>query len=290
MLNILKLMLEVFGLRHQKLYPLELAAVSAIGAQLNDDARARLDWQVQKISHTTRMTAGKEVQIRLEKAFSHSVPAEFKFSLSPVEFKFASVKLAGAESGKSVVLTFWIVNGQLFQIMYSADPTKVFATRQLEKAKLSVVSCEVLNDPMRPKYAKLERDVLDPQASAKLEDLLLLGQPVGELKPPIVETVFREYVDQLDFQLPADYLHILRLSDGCKVGSWTILAIQDAREICMEDGNCLMLAEKEGVGCVAVGPKDGGKLFHFDYIGDSMLELDTLLVPSMKIVDGLSQQ
>ncbi|MGV3771806.1 MAG: hypothetical protein ACO1QB_02825 [Verrucomicrobiales bacterium] len=147
----------------------------------------------------------------------------------------------------------WMVNGRIFSIKFDKPPEKI----QELSSKIEKVS--ILHDPMVP---LTEASISNDQRR-------------------------EEVLNALKSKLPEDYLQLVGETNWSVLNHWVIYRIHDIRKITAEDGSYYILADKEGMGVIAVkGGEFTGQLYYLDY-GDCRGEkIGVSLLKFLKEFDG----
>jgi hypothetical protein len=285
MKSFFKNIFEFFGLKNGSFTPLEETVLLAIAERLGAESQSRLKAQMNLISRVDRSPDGVEANIYYSKKKIEELKT-FHFSQTPIEFKLARVFLKETISKTKFSILFWVVNGHLFQIDY-ALPSKLAGSRsKLENLTGELLRCDILNDPLQPQIVELARSPTSENAHIKIKKALKRDVLISSLSDPIKESDLLRYIGQLEFEFPADYLAIMKISDGCIAGSWTLLGIENTQEISLIDGTYLMIAEMGGKGCLILKRSHSeSPIYLHDYRTDETKLVGYELVDSIQKAD-----
>jgi hypothetical protein len=265
-------MWSLFGNRNQ-LYPFEVRVIEAIKSRLDSAGAARLQGQVDVINKVQRLTDGKEVNLY---RVAHGKPAfddSLRFPEAAEEALLATVHLAHPDGPAKLKAEAWLANGRLFSLLFDKPPKRFFAGQAIDAVRPEVADVTVWVDPIHGRPKTEEVPVEPATLSGWPRELFASGQ-LTVPRAPVREPQRAALIEQIDSQLPLDYLEFTKQMDGARVGECKINGLTSVRKVALSSDNYYILAEDDG-GALAV--KDGdrtGELFRLSYERDDVHRLN----------------
>jgi len=129
----------------------------------------------------------------------------------------------------------------------------------MKLALIKVTSKKINNDPNSFAQSSFKKEKLKkiPKFDGLLGELNAI-ESIKQVFKPIANEYLQNYIDHIDSKLPAEYLDIVRQSEGVEFGEFTILGISEIWAIGLDDGNYYQLAEfDDGILAVKEEEKNG---------------------------------
>ena len=238
----------------KRLRPHESACFTALTARLPDQAARLLREQVQAIDLVQRSSKDKLVAVY----FSDPVPL---FPNKEPELRVARIQCLpqAAEVIRADVVCH---EGRLSSLEFSKSP------EALAKGAFSIPSVEVNEDLLRePSVFPIADETKMPTVNEIKRSL-----PVSDLMPPASSTELERFLADLPGgSLPADYVVLLRETNGFRAGNWRFHGTK-ARRIVLPDKTLVLAAEgTEKALCFESEGRSG--LLVYDQIDDEVVAI-----------------
>lgn len=187
------------------------------------------------------------------------------------ELLAARLSLRTVES-RSVMCDFIFHEGRLWSVQYSVAP-KLWASSEFSLEHADIYA-DLMSADARERRPAADRSVLPER---------LRSLPVTDLAAPASEQEIEKLVRMLGNCLPTDYIELLRVTDGFKLGSWVVAGLR-TRRIVHIDGIFTYLAEGESMedgddeGLVVRQEDSEPKVYLRDEIDDEFAEMGSSFI------------
>jgi hypothetical protein len=228
--------------------PLERRLLEQLSRELAPPAADILREQISHINVVQRHSDDREVccypmrRGRPERDDTIAFPAaQEEQRLATIQFTVPGKGSFGAE--------FHLVKGHFFSIEFAPSPSQI-----AERTDFENLSVKLLIDPMSP-TAPLRVDLRQPTNNISAPEWLTdagIAQSFIPTAPPLSKLERDNRLIALDSQLSEEYLHIIEVADGFRVGSTVVLGLTEVYSIVVGDHSYYVLAIVGDVGVLAV--------------------------------------
>lgn len=253
---------------HGKFYPFEQEIVLQIAYHLEPEASTKLQLQLSQANHYSRDPHGKSVSMYFTDWFwkPQDFDAASLFNETRPPFRIAAVNISRPNSKASLRAEAWIVGGHLFEITYNKSPFVFFGKKRLDKIDFKIDKVTILSDPSKNPFDGARKQTISETCQQQVDALLGVAGSSEFVSPFEAGFIFQAITDYIKF-LPPDYVKLLSLTNGCKVGNLSVYGVETINSIVMEDTAILAFAEVEGNGVFAVEQNRRNKnILFYDYI------------------------
>lgn len=277
MLSVLKFLLG----RRAQLFPFENEILDALKSRLDAESGAKLQRQIEVINTVQRLAGGKEVNLyRLR----HGKPVfadELRFPLAAEEVLLATAYLSAPGKRAKLKADIWLANGRLFSLVFNKPPKQFFTGEDLKSVQPEIADLKIWIDPNAPPVAT-EAGTVDVSAlTGWMREWCFKGQ-VADLRKPLPEAQRAEHLARIDARLPVDYLDLVAQTEGATLAGFVVSGTARIRQVVSPTANYYILADKEGIGALAVKQGDSNsELYWLPYEQDSVRSVGTSLATAI---------
>lgn len=225
--------------------PLEQKLLHALADHLSPEARSLLAKQVEQTNLVQRHAKDKEVNLyhmRRGKVSREGVPV---FPLLVPEVKLARISFTCPDRERPLRANFWLVNGRLFSLDFDQSP------RGIDADDIDIAEVELLADPMVSVEVELRRSREPDDLTGWLRDWSKKWRAAG-LREPVPSPRREQIIQEIDAELPGDYLQVAEQTEGMQIDGCLILGLTAIRSLVFADANYYVLAEVAERGVLAV--------------------------------------
>lgn len=224
--------------------------LDAVSGALSPEFRSLFDEHVRSVNLVQRHGEGREVNMYRKDGRKVVFP-ERKLIEDVVEIVLATVSLRREGTKGRIAAKVWVVNGDLFEIIFNARMARVKEVASIEGVKL--------NEKF---FAKRE------ETSWQVPDRLAARWKVRDANPPLDKEARTEALSNFEVGLPDDYVQLMAEADGFRVDDWLVLGLEDVYETPGAPGT-YVLAERRAKdeGCDLALVARPGRFVLFD-VGD----------------------
>jgi hypothetical protein len=268
-----------------KIYGFEHEFLNSVTQNLHKNTANLIDRQIAQVNRVSRLFRSREVNLYCKTNGKLGFAADSLFRNRTDVMQLACIKLGRSEDNKKLEVKIWVVAGHVFEFRYNKAPKEFFGVHRLASIQPSSIECELIDDPQ---ILRIEKYITIPlEADAKERASAVLQRPnVDNLINPFGRESLKLYLQQLKTALPADFVELLHITNGCHVDGWHLFGALELRQVTLESGEILLLAELAGVGALAVKESSKSRALIFvDYVDDAQIGVEGDLVSAMRIVE-----
>lgn len=127
-------------------YPFEERILAEVMARLHEEARARLQRQIDVINKVQRLSGGRDVNLYQMRGGSAAFDDSLRFPNAPAELLLASVNLALPNHNEVLKVELWMAEGRLFSLEFNRAPKQFFSGVDLREAQPEIVDVKIHSD------------------------------------------------------------------------------------------------------------------------------------------------
>lgn len=232
----------LFNKKKKQLNLLELAVLNSIAKNLPVESVDKFESQIASINLCQRFSHGKDVNFSSMIKRKPFFDPEFEILTKAPEVALGIVTFGISGSEEKFIAKAWLVNGFLFSLTFNVSPLKYQNINDIELISIKI-NTGVLGEE-NCKEVNSTSVAIMPDWLKKLSE----SDDVTELKPALDGEATRKGQERIDFKLPEDLLELYRNTNGFRIRNWTILSLNEIREVILDFGNYYIIAEDDD-GC-----------------------------------------
>jgi hypothetical protein len=226
--------------RRSPFAPVERALLQALQEHLPEEPRVILAQQIEAVNHIYRDKESGEVNLYTPK---HKPPP--CFPNQRLEALWCTVHYRVPHLPERLKMRIYLVRGEIFTLAFG----KVY--RQIARENEVHIERVVFHtDVMEPIY--------EPLPSLEGGDADLLGSlpawcialgrrwAIEQVLPPLSHEEQQQRLQAIEAALPKDYLELVRVCEGFRIGDAVVLGLSEVREVSLSSGGYYLLAERGG--------------------------------------------
>lgn len=253
-----------------KLHPVENMFLLGLAAELNTPSNEKMVLQIKAINQVKRDVSGKNVLLYCRQNGKYAFPPNVIFHCGKSNFHLATVRLINLKNGNALTVDVWVVDGHIFEIVYNKPLGKTFLSAEMTKSEIIVDLYKIHQNPAENHLGK---SALDSETENGVDRLssIFVGKRISEIQPAaqLGEIIAAERSQRVKF--PKEYVKVLRISNGVKIGEWEIFSLQKIRTLTTSGENFSLVGERIGFGCLGCKIDSFlGEIYWINYVDETI--------------------
>lgn len=235
------------------LKPLEQRLLAALVEHSEAPLADRLRRQIELMPVHCRLHFEKMLSLELYPEPSDRPALDSADVLFPNRSDFRVATLSFRLRGQKFKAQFGATGGRLFDMIVRPNPGRLLHASDIEVTRYQLgenafeVAARIPHD----------RHETPPQLTGLLADWSK-RYGLGDVYRPLDARTTKRALAPIDAMLPADYIEMMRQTDGFTVGTWRVLGLAEIYRVALGDHNYYYLADDGAVvACVREGSKTG---------------------------------
>lgn len=247
--------------RRSPFTPVERALLQALQDHLPEETRTILTQQIEAVNSIYRDKESGEVNLYTPK---HKPPP--RFPNQRLEALWCTVHYRVPRLPERLKMRIYLVRGKIFTLAFGRVYRQIARENEVHIERV-VFHTDVM-EPIEEPLPSLEG------ADTDLQELLpawciALGRrwAIEQVLPPLSHEEQQQRLQAIEAALPKDYLELVRVCEGFRIGDAVVLGLSEVREVWLSSGAYYLLAERGGgfLG-VAEGEREGRVVYlHHEY-------------------------
>ncbi len=245
-------------------HPFERTLFEEVKSFLSRESGVMLQRQIDMINRMHRSSDGRELRFSSVRHGQRHFDDRLRFPVAANESLLASARLGMPGKRRKLKAEIWLENGRVALLRYDRSPEHFFSGEDLRAVHPDFSEVKIWFDPMQVPSFSAGRAVEISALTGWLHEWHAKGW-VSNLQPPLPQTRRAAHLSRIHADLPREYLDLVSQTEGARIRSCLVYGIGAIRQISWPDASYYILAEKVGIGALAVRKGGSGlQLLHYE--------------------------
>jgi hypothetical protein len=229
-------------------------------SNLSPDAAELLKLQMESINLVQRHGKHREVCLYTRKWGKLQRNRSLAFPECSDELKFAVIKFATKTDKRKWTAEYYLVNGFLFDIMFSPGVKDIKNIDDID-----IIKTDILHDPMEKVYKSEKQLVQHVEFSGWLGEWTR-DHRIHNVYLPLSEDDRNMHLHEINAKLPEDYLELTKQCEGLMLDDISIYGLSEIYEAVLPKESYYVIAEINGKGVMTIRRhSDDSEIYYFEY-------------------------